>query len=125
MQGVDVLSQELVEVVSGMNQTCMKIATIAIFIIFSGILCAIAEAKGVEFGNIFVNCIITMLIISFISLFSIPVGFAIGDTSKTKTHTEYKVTISDDVNFNEFDHKYEILSQEGKIYTIKERDDTQ
>ena len=36
-------------------------------------------------------------------------------------YVEYKVTISDEVNFNEFADKYEILDQEGKIYTVKEK----
>ena len=36
--------------------------------------------------------------------------------------TKYKVTISEDVNFGEFMDKYEIISQEGKIYTIREKD---
>ena len=42
-------------------------------------------------------------------------------TTDTVDHIEYKVTISDDVNFNEFNDKYEILDQEGKIFTVKER----
>lgn len=33
----------------------------------------------------------------------------------------YKVTISDEVSMNEFMSKYEILNQDGKIYTVKER----
>ena len=33
----------------------------------------------------------------------------------------YKVIISDEVSFNEFYKKYEILQKEGKIYTITER----
>ena len=36
-------------------------------------------------------------------------------------HIEYKVTIDDSVSMNEFLDKYEILDQEGKIYTVKER----
>lgn len=34
----------------------------------------------------------------------------------------YKVTISDEVNFVEFNNKYEIIGQDGLIYTIKERE---
>lgn len=34
---------------------------------------------------------------------------------------EYKVTISDDVGFNEFNKKYKVVEQEGEIYTIRER----
>lgn len=35
----------------------------------------------------------------------------------------YKVTISDEVNFVEFNNKYEIIDQEGLIYTIKEKEE--
>lgn len=37
-------------------------------------------------------------------------------------HIEYKVTIDDSVSMNEFLDKYEILDQEGEIYTVKERE---
>jgi hypothetical protein len=37
-------------------------------------------------------------------------------------YIEYKVTIDDSVPMNEFLDKYEILDQEGKIYTVKERE---
>jgi hypothetical protein len=33
----------------------------------------------------------------------------------------YKVIISDEVSMNEFMGKYEILNQDGKIYTVKEK----
>ena len=35
--------------------------------------------------------------------------------------TQYKVTISDEVSMNDFLDKYEIIDQEGKIYTVRER----
>ena len=38
------------------------------------------------------------------------------------SHIEYKVTIDDSVSMNEFLDRYEILDQEGKIYTVKERE---
>ena len=37
-------------------------------------------------------------------------------------HIEHKVTIDDSVSMNEFLDKYEILDQEGNIYTVKERE---
>lgn len=37
--------------------------------------------------------------------------------------THYKVTISDEVSMNEFLSKYEIIDQEGKIYTVREIED--
>lgn len=36
--------------------------------------------------------------------------------------TTYDVLISDEVKMNEFNEKYEIVSQNGNIYTIKERE---
>ena len=34
--------------------------------------------------------------------------------------TQYKVTISDEVSMNDFLERYEFISQEGKIYTVRE-----
>lgn len=35
-------------------------------------------------------------------------------------YTEYTVTIDDSVGFNEFYKHYEIISQDGNIYTVRE-----
>lgn len=37
-------------------------------------------------------------------------------------YIKYKITIDDSVSMNEFLDKYEILDQEGRIYTVKERE---
>lgn len=51
------------------------------------------------------------------------IGSLGGTISKTDiNYIEYKVTIDDSVSMNEFLDKYEILDQEGKIYTVKERE---
>lgn len=42
---------------------------------------------------------------------------------ENKYQTRYEVTISDEVNFNEFNSKYEIVTQKGLIYTIIEKTD--
>ena len=39
----------------------------------------------------------------------------------TEYETEYKVTIDDTVSMNEFLERYEIIDQEGKIYTVREK----
>ena len=51
-------------------------------------------------------------------------GLVVGDILNTPTayETHYKVTIDDSVSMTEFLDKYEILDQEGKIYTVKERE---
>lgn len=40
----------------------------------------------------------------------------------TEYETQYKVTIDDSVSVNEFNEKYEIIDQEGKIYIVRERE---
>ena len=40
---------------------------------------------------------------------------------ENKYQTRYEVTISNDVNFNEFTSKYQVVKQEGLIYTIVEK----
>ena len=51
------------------------------------------------------------------------VGSLGGTPSKTNiSHIEYKVIIDNSVSMNEFLNKYEIIDQEGKIYTVKERE---
>ena len=65
----------------------------------------------------------------FFALFTL-IGLAVGGfgflISRHETDTvdyiEYKVAVSDEVNFTDFMDKYEILDQEGKIYTVKERE---
>lgn len=37
-------------------------------------------------------------------------------------HTEYEVTIDDSVGFNEFTNRYEIVSQDGDVYTVIEKE---
>lgn len=80
------------------------------------------------------------LIIVFIGLMSLPLGyykislcvavcgFVLGllgiyfCSTPTGYYNTYKVTIEENVSLVEFNEKYEILDQEGDIYTIKERE---
>lgn len=60
-----------------------------------------------------------------ILLMSLGVGIAIGfyDHPEIGSIPAYTVTIEDTVNFNDFTEKYEIIEQDGKIYTVKEREE--
>lgn len=40
----------------------------------------------------------------------------------TAYETEYKVTISDEVSMNDFYERYEVIDQDGKIFTVRERE---
>ena len=67
-----------------------------------------------ESEMIFVGCMLGIFLGIFIGL--------IFEKDTGKTYTKYKVTISDEVNFNDFQERYEVISQEDKIYTIKEKE---
>jgi hypothetical protein len=51
-----------------------------------------------------------------------PIGVLPANVSlPTEYETRYKVTISDEVSMNDFLEVYEIIDQEGKIYTVREK----
>lgn len=53
-------------------------------------------------------------------LFGILIGGTTGEPIEYET--QYKVVIDDSVSMNEFTEKYEIIDQDGKIYTVREKD---
>ena len=82
-------------------------ATVIIFIAF----CLVAFVADSE---------ILVIVGAVLAIF---VGIITSLAFASKTYeTQYQVTISEDVNFVEFNNKYEILNQEGKIYTVKEKE---
>lgn len=85
-------------------------------VILGGIIGYIASHKDSECA--FFGGILGFIFGIFLLIFIFPIT---AHTTDTINYIEYKVTISDEVNFNEFKDKYEILGQEGKIYTIRER----
>ena len=115
MNGVEILaSNEVVDNVI-LNWTAFWICASIIFgtFIIVGIITFIQE-KDIRIIPI---CILVGL---FLGIFS---GYIVADATGTNEYiTEYKVTISDDVTWNEFDELYEIVGREGKIYTVIERD---
>ena len=63
-------------------------------------------------ANIAVGIFVATVIGGVVGMaFSTPVAYT----------TQYKVTISDDISASDFLKKYEIVEQEGQIYTIQER----
>lgn len=85
---------------------------------------------AIVFGVAIDNCIsdtgewicFVCAILCLLTAFTLGIVECFTDHLKEDIHTEYKVTIDDSVSMNEFLDKYEILDQEGKIYTVKERE---
>ena len=108
MPGVEILSSTTI------YNTILPdwVGAIAIFFIIIFAIIAI----NVSYDNILLT-IFTILTIIF-GIFGILSFIKSNDIDYIK----YKVIIDDSVSMNEFLDKYEILDQEGKIYTIKERE---
>lgn len=100
--------------------------------IYNTILPEYCIGIGLGFGIIFATlCVVCLTnekyLVTIIPALFIVVSVVIatlgGTYSKTDIrYIEYKVTIDDSVSMNEFLDKYEILDQEGKIYTVKEKE---
>ena len=64
-----------------------------------------------------------LLFLIFVGFLGISVYyFSIGNSEKVYSHEEYKVIIDDSVILNDFYEKYEVIGQEGEIYTVIERE---
>lgn len=108
MEGIEILSVGKTLINSGYNIGLMFAAGLLITV--SGVILAIIYDE---------DCIafLGMMLGLFVGIW---VGFASSEPEYAPT---YKVTISDTVSLNDFNEKYEILEQDGKIYTIMERND--
>lgn len=84
------------------------------------LIAAIIDGVNFEFEWIHIAFVLISTIVGgFIGL--IP-AVVTGIKTDTIDYIEYKVIVDDSVSMNEFLDKYEILDQEGKIYTVKERE---
>lgn len=109
LNGVEILSQEVIPVMK-FHYDWKIIAVTLLVMMFVYALASL----------LFDDTIGTIL-----AIFVILIGACIGCTTRDKVseYIQYKVTISDDVNFVEFTERYEVLKQDDKIYTIRERDE--
>lgn len=112
MEGVDILSQEIIY--NTILPTDFIFLGFAItFVFFVLTLHGISKCKTVL--PIISTILIAVCLIGSLFLYLTP-------NKNDINHIEYKVTIDDSVSMNEFLDKYEILDQEGKIYTVRERE---
>ena len=67
---------------------------------------------------------IGLIIVKSLALIGISLGLGglmFGGINPVEDYTQYDVLISEDINFQEFYDKYEVIEVKGQIYTIKER----
>ena len=118
MNGIEILSTAEVVTASAFNWLVFSIIAVILFVIIGiGVYLLVRmEIGSSKIGNIAFS-ISVALILGF--MFGGLAGAATATPTAYETH--YKVTIDDSVSMNEFNEKYEIINQEGKIYTIREK----
>ena len=98
---------------------CVLLGIFAAIIIF-GIICEMLEDMfDIDTSDSWIS-ILCVLLITFGGIAGGWTG-AISSESLTTGDTTFDVIIGDNVSFNEFTEQYEIISQNGSIYTVKEK----
>lgn len=115
MTGVEILAKKEVVVNTSFNWK-------AFFILF-GITLTALSLVGISSSINFDDR--TQILIGIIvgTVFGIFFGFLAGFLLgiPTEFENQYKIIITDEVPMSEFTARYEILYQEGKIYTVREK----
>ena len=115
MNGVEILASSEVVIETTFNW--------AAFLIPFGIVVALFVGIGFLFSWMYNdkwNILIGMILgIAFGCVFGWACGLGFGNP--VAYENQYKVIISDEVHMNSFLERYEILDQEGKIYTVREK----
>ena len=115
MSGVEILASEQVVAKYGISNTTIFTAILIIGIAF--VLGVLMSIDLLDWGFLlywmFLGMCFSLLLCSIVQ-------------EKTKKpleyETQYQIIISDEVLMNDFYDKYEIIEQEGKIFTVRERE---
>ena len=118
MSGVEILAFEEVAVEwAGWSWSGFwtAIGVVSVIAVFAGVIFGLVEDDIVAF-------IIAFLAVLILGGGMAGVAFGKCTAEPTKYETHYKVTVDESVSMIEFNKKYEVLEQEGKIYTVRERE---
>ena len=111
MNGVEILHTQLV-------YDCLISPIWALVCLAAIVIISAIGALTVDYHK--VQTVLKVLVVIAVAMLIVCIIGAFIKTDVVATH--HMVIISDDVNMNKFLDKYEILDQEGKIYTVKERE---
>lgn len=117
MNGVEVLSSEEIVVDTIFNTKAFWIAFVITLVIAFLTCLWCRKIDNWDWSSVAIGTVLLGGVCGAI------LGVVVGDSAfaiPSKYGIKHKVTISDEVKMNEFLEKYDIVSQEGKIYTVIE-----
>ena len=113
MHGVEILAMEEVATAYAFNWKAYLLTFAVVFVIMTIVGFILNHSNGMDDFLICLMCGV---------IFGAIIGLLPAWTTLPKEYEiQYKVTISDEVSMNDFLERYEIVDQEGKIYTVVER----
>lgn len=115
MNGVEILASEQVITQYGFSTATILIITFIMTVaILGGVYLSIRDS---DWKNLFFSVVCGIIG----SLFA---GAFIQEFTKVplEYETQYKVIISDETLMNDFYNKYKVINQEGKIFTVREKE---
>lgn len=116
MNGITILYQEPIYKIICVNENILNLLAFILIAMFLGAIISTIcfELKGV----------IICVILGCATIFAMGILDSYSTTTEEIEGYEYKVTIDNSVPMKEFLSKYEIINQEGEIFTIVERENT-
>lgn len=115
MNGVEILSSAEVVTATACNTNAVGIGIIVTIVVMAIIGSFVAWNEG-DGSYVFLFILFGIVISSLTA-----VTIATATSYPIEYETQYKVTIDDSVLMQEFNEHYEIIEQEGKIYTVREK----
>lgn len=113
--GVEILAMEEIVVDNAFNWVAFAIVFCSIVAVFV-LVGIIMSMKYDDWKQLLVGVVVgTIMGASF----GAATGAALG--IPTEYETQYKVIITDEVSMDDFFFKYELIEQDGRIYTVTER----
>ena len=114
MEGITVLYQEPIYKIIYVNKDILNLLLYILIVMIAGVIISAIcfELKG----------LIICTILGWATIFAMGILDSYPTTTEEIEYYEYKVTIDDSVPMKEFLSKYEIINQEGEIFTIVERE---
>mgnify|MGYP003424555677 CR=1 FL=1 len=111
MTGVEILTTEQVATSQAYNWTVALIVAGEFFVAI--ILCRMFLTELFDIGS----CL-TLIICGIV--FGAMMGVATSNPSEYVT--QHQVLVSEDVSFTEFYERYDVIKQDGKLFTVREKD---
>lgn len=119
MQGVEILTSTKVVTDTAYNWAAYWIGAGCTFVFMELIITSLIYKDATTFKELLLETTVLSIFASLVV--SIGCGFING--KPTAYETQHKVTISDEVSMTEFYEHYEVIEQDGRIFTVREKKD--